>query len=560
MKKINVLDYGLSHTRADNTEALHTMIQSLHNGNEEISIIFPEGTFRFGSKEAHQFELPISNHSDSPRKSIFHLENLKNIQIQGTNTRLLFTGNIIPFSIIDCSQIGLMNLTVDFTDPFCLQGTVTESRALSYTLKMDEDLPLRSTLRGFTLITDEGPVKGKESIEWDHARRRRKYRTRPSFIMTGSSQIQKDGYCRVLSAGSPQVGNKIITRVGDRTQPGFLIHNSKKIRLSQINIHHSKAMGILAQMSECIELSSVAVVPAPDSGRLFSSRDDAFHFSNCRESILLKNCKAIGQMDDGLNVHGTYFKAEKLTGSLLRLSYGHSQSKGFNPFREGDLICLRDRETLQELGRAFCLNSVQTTENTIEILLQSSVSVPRFSIAENLSTAPDLTVEDSEFRNNRARGILVTTRGKVRIRNNYISPTGAAILIAGDAVSWFESGGVQDVIIENNTMELCNTEPFQYCRAIISIFPELKRPAKSSTVHTNIKIRNNHIRTFDAPILFASNSETITFENNQVEKTNEYEPWQNNKDAFFFKYCKNIFVGNNNLDPALISRKFKEIQ
>ena len=95
---------------------------------------------------------------------------------------------------------------------------------------------------------------------------------------------------------------------------------------------------------------------------------------------------------------------------------------------------------------------------------------------ENLTWAPDVSIRNNFFGSCRARGVLVTTPGKVVIENNIFESSGSAILISGDANGWYESGAVKDVMIRNNTFnEACLTSMFQFCEAIISIYPEIPK-------------------------------------------------------------------------------------
>ena len=52
---------------------------------------------------------------------------------------------------------------------------------------------------------------------------------------------------------------------------------------------------------------------------------------------------------------------------------------------------------------------------------------------ENLTWSPDVEIKNTFFGSCRARGLLVTTPGKVVIENNIFESSGSAILIAGDA-------------------------------------------------------------------------------------------------------------------------------
>ncbi|MBF0197476.1 MAG: hypothetical protein HQL32_07185, partial [Planctomycetes bacterium] len=58
----------------------------------------------------------------------------------------------------------------------------------------------------------------------------------------------------------------------------------------------------------------------------------------------------------------------------------------------------------------------------------------------------------------------------------------ASILIAGDCKSWFESGAVKDILIENNTFIKCQP---------ISIHPENKKVDPMAPVHKNIRVVSN---------------------------------------------------------------------
>ena len=83
---------------------------------------------------------------------------------------------------------------------------------------------------------------------------------------------------------------------------------------------------------------------------------------------------------------------------------------------------------------------------------------------ENLTWTPEVIIKNSFFGSNRARGILMSTPGKVVIENNVFESSGSAILIPGDANGWYESGAVTDVLIRNNVFnDPCMTSMYQFC-------------------------------------------------------------------------------------------------
>jgi hypothetical protein len=72
---------------------------------------------------------------------------------------------------------------------------------------------------------------------------------------------------------------------------------------------------------------------------------------------------------------------------------------------------------------------------------------------ENLTWSPDVTIRGCHFASNRARGALISIPGRVLIEKNRFESSGSAMLIAGDANYWYESGAVTDVTIRHNTFE-----------------------------------------------------------------------------------------------------------
>lgn len=76
---------------------------------------------------------------------------------------------------------------------------------------------------------------------------------------------------------------------------------------------------------------------------------------------------------------------------------------------------------------------------------------------------------------------------------------------------------VQDVVIRDNTFnDPCLTSMYQFCEAIISIYPEIPKLNNKTPFHWNIIIENNVFYPFDYPVLYAKSVENIDFINNKT--------------------------------------------
>lgn len=161
---------------------------------------------------------------------------------------------------------------------------------------------------------------------------------------------------------------------------------------------------------------------------------------------------------------------------------------------------------------------------------------------ENADWQCAVVFRNNTVANNRARGVLFTTPKRIVCEGNFFDHvSGSAILLAGDAQGWYESGACEDLVIRKNRFRDCLTSVFQYCDALVSIHPEVKDLASQRRrYHRNILIEDNDIETFDVPLLFALSAENVTWRNNRVKRHDRYRGW--GRKPFETKGCENVKV------------------
>ena len=88
---------------------------------------------------------------------------------------------------------------------------------------------------------------------------------------------------------------------------------------------------------------------------------------------------------------------------------------------------------------------------------------------EELTMYPKIIFKNNEVRENRARGILLASKGDTLIEGNLFHTPGASILFESDGEYWYESGSVGEVIIKENIFDDCNFVNELWGPATISI-------------------------------------------------------------------------------------------
>lgn len=547
-------DLGLvAASKDDQSPNLLKAIQLLRE-NPGSTLRLDKGDYHFGPAGKMRRHFHISNHDQPVWQAVaLPLADLRNVTIDGQGSTFLFHGETQPILIMDSEKVTLKGIGIDYATPHHSQGKILAVSPEAYEVEVDPRRFPHEIRNDWFVFKGEGweARDGGNGILFDG---------KTGAILAGTSDFGYKGKLTELGNGRYRIeknlalagvkpGDFITFRQGwGRPHPAVTIYRSKHSTLTDCIIHSSHGMGILAQRSENIHLSGGGVFPQKDSGRVFSTGADATHFSNCKGLILAENGLYEGMMDDAINVHATCLRIEeKLDAKTIRCRYVHPQAVGFETFLPGETLRFIQAKWLTP--RSPCkVVSVRKTSTT-ELILGLDQPVPDDlgpgDAVENADWFPEVIFRGNAVRHNRARGSLFTTPKKVLVENNrFESIAGSAILLAGDANGWYESGGCQDVLIRNNTFIDNLTSRFQFTEALISIYPTVPDLAgQTDYYHRNVRIEDNTFQTFDVPLVFAISTDGLAFRRNKVTYNQNFPGW--NKPPFILRRCQNFTQEGN---------------
>ena len=466
-------------------------LSSLCNG--AVVNLEKNAVYELDVSNAKRYELHISNH-DQPKDHPFAVPivGVTNVVIKGNGAKLLLKGCQGALLLQDTKNVRIENLTIDFVDP-----TVSEAEITGF-----ED--------GKTL--GKWVVKGCHGAApiimlWDAKTKSIVPRTGDGWL--GGTQVRDDGtlvFNRDFSKWGEggKIGDRISMRTGARPHPAVTLYRAVDTVFSNVTIRNSHGMAMLAQRSENITFKGGGVKPR--KGSFCSAVADATHFSNCRGLIHFEGAKFRGMMDDAINVHSTCLRIEEIkNGKTLRCRYVHGQSVGFEVFLAGETLRFIKAKTLENGPEMKVVAARMTKVNEVELDLENAVpdGYGVGDAVENADWQPSVVFRKNWVGGNRARGTLFTTPKKVVVEDNVFDHvSGAAVLLAGDAAGWYESGACQDVTIKGNKFIACNTSHYEFCNGVISIFPSVKDLKNQKTpYHTNITFKDNEFIDCPKPIL-----------------------------------------------------------
>lgn len=523
---------------------------------EAATIVFPKGRYDFWQN----FSATSSGFSIG-----LPMENLKNVVIEGDNSEFIFHGNMQIANISRCENITLKNFTVDWDFPFIYEGRYLNSTDEYIELEFDREQYRYVIEDEKFYLTGEGwkalPT-GYFNL-FDRDTKEILYKTHDGNndqLITGKAEEISPGIVRFYGKPNikPPKGTYTSFMAGRYMTTGINIVDSKDVYLKDMTIYHALSHAVVGSHSENITMDNANVKINEKKGRVTSIIADNSHFVNCKGLIKIINCAHTGAHDDFINVHGTYSKVDSIIGDNIVITSRLNSGTGDEIWFVNPSICQRSDFRV--------IKSVELVDNNRRAKITFETPLPKEIMAgdymENKTWTPELEIRNCRIlKQHRARGILVTTPKKVIIEDNYFRTAGTAILIEGDMDYWFESGANRDVTIRNNVFDNCLTSGcitgnrWEWGEGIITITPS-HRPQddKTEPYHQNIRIENNIFKTFDVPLIHARSVRGLFFRNNEIIKTNAFEPYLWQKSSFLLDGCRDVVITDNKIHNEYVTR------
>lgn len=504
--------------------------------------------------EKYQF---ISNNDESLKRIAFDLCGLRDFTVEGCGTELLFTGFVSPFNIEECRNVTIRDLSIDFTRTFHSEGIVRAKGDGWLEVEFPEDYRIDIVNGCLRFRDNEGTVYPFSSLlEFDAVRREPAFMAHDFWLSnrTIQAEVRDNGHVRIFRKDlTATVGNVLVFGAAARYNPGFTLSDSQGVTIHDVNLYHCGGMGVIAQRCRDIELKKVVVTPAPGKKRMISITADATHFVNCGGYIRLLDCIFENQKDDATNIHGLYMAVDRTTApDGLLLGWRNSGQYGVDFLREGMRVEMVDNE---DLG-TYASRTVRTvkrinkvyTEVTFTEPLPDGVKPGHVVAADG--EYPEVLIKGCRMRGNRARGLLLGSRGPIVIEDNYFHIAGTAILFEGDGNFWYEQAGVRDVVIRNNLFENGNYGCASWGSACIAVGSRIPRP-EACRYHRNIRVEGNTFRVFDPRIVNLYCTDGFVFAaDNTIEHTDAYPYRRDEQRAFVTTHSSNVSIEKNDSKPS----------
>ena len=482
--------------------------------NKNLTLI--KGNYVFQSKNAQEKEFFISNtisqkeYQKNKRhgihKTAIVIDGVKNMEIDCNDSNFIIDGQMTHIYIKNCENVSIKNLNIQTVLPDVHKITVLKASTFYVTFAIDNSSNFKEESGDFYWWGTDYKTKFNDAKHNDYviptacAENLNHLICNRKHPLQGASSIKQISErifnVRYITPKDFKVGQVFYIFSDKRNDVGIFIEKSNKITLKNITQRFNRGHGVVAQNSENITIDGCVFAPDGKSEVDFCCLGDFLHFNMCRGRIIVSNCEFDSCGANLCNVHGNYFEIVEQDKDKMVLKFPKEQSFGFESFKEGDVIAFVDSKSLVEVSRTKVLKAV-LRDGIYYDLTTAAYDPPKKDglVVENVSAYPQFVFDSNTVNRIAKRGVICSTRGKVRIENNRFLNTGMSdIVIENDALKRFESGAVSDVEISGNAFMNCE-------ESSIVIKPHIKKYVAS--IHKNIKIDNNLFVLKEACAVFA---------------------------------------------------------
>lgn len=507
-------------------------------------LVLPTGRYDCWPDRATERFLFVSNNDEGLKSIVFALDGFDGFEIDGQGSQLVCHRHLVPFALLGSANIRLANFSMDWDRTFHSEALVLAAGEGWAELEFSDAYPFKVEHEQLAFVGERGDrLPLGNLLEFDPLRHETAFRVwdnygahlRQTATVLGERRVRFEARFATV----PTPGHVLAMMCDSRLCPGIVISGSRQVELDDVTLNHCGGMGVIAQRSEDLTLRRVRVEPS--RGRIVSITADATHFVNCRGQILMEDCLFANQMDDPTNVHGIYARvSQRVADRELEVELIHGQQLGIDVTGVGDAVELVRGTTLQpyHANQVVAVERLDKRFSRLTLADALPADVEAGDALDNRTWQADVTIRGCTARGNRARGFLISTGGRALVEHNHFHVPGAAVLVAGDANYWYESGAVTDLTVRGNHFDNC----LYGCwgGAVIEIHPEVKPEQRAATrYHRNIVIEDNTFTAFDPRLLKAHCVDGLTWRRNRVVPSTDY-PVQTAGAAFAVEACSGV--------------------
>ena len=533
MSTINVSDLGATpNDGKDDTAAVCAALEQCR-AQGAAGVVFPPGRYDFhAADDSHRHKVSMA------------AAGLRNAVIDGQGAELVFHGITQSFSFAGCEQLTVRNLTIDWEKPLITVGEIVASTPAYFDVKAYDEFPV------------QGGEKVDSFMDYDPETQLPRRHGMDGYWSVEKTELASPGVLRVFTVRpfDMKVGFLAVLRHQTYGFNAMSFHACKETTVEDVTVYHTPGMALTAGQCHNMSIRRFKVLIKPGTRRLISANADGSHFGGCTGKIVLEDCIFDGQGDDAINAKaGLYLGVTEKVDARTVLAKHNLNMR--DPRDPGDVMELTPPDTLLPYGTATVASCEVLEDGQTHRLVFEKDLPERLAIGDllgNASRCANFEIRNCTFTRNRARGILMQTRGAVVENCTFKDVTSGGIWVLAEVTHFFECIPARDVVIRNNTFEHCNYGG-PLGDAVLGAFAYLKdfAPPPEPGVFRNVVIEGNTIDQADNCAIYLAGAENVVVKDNTITGAAAMPTRPHGRNAVYIRSSRNVAITGNRAEKSL---------
>lgn len=497
-----------------------------------------------------QVVIPPGRYRVTPQnREHLRFEGLRDVEILAHGVELVCTETTRAITIVDCEDLTIRGLTVDYDPLPFTQGRIIERDGHeSFTFEVIDGyastgLPTRTKVEVFNSTTDRLRSHTFFNTKVETLGDQRYRVIRPKRFQRDLEEFEPRSGDIVIVAAEHAPGGSIPHAIMSTGSTNLLLEDVTLYAANMFGFFERRCSGSVYRRCKVERRPLADDLVRRDHRRVRSLNADAFHSKHADVGPQYLDCVATHQSDDSFAINGDYHLVTASDGADLRV-LAKLDSEFY--LAAGDPVELVTYQgvrlpdatvvSVESAGettadeRAFLAdqrmnerlkNTRGMLNNAYRVTLDRPVDLGRGAVlAATNRMGNGFRIDGCDLGYNRSRGILVKASHGVIANNTIQGSWGEGIMIAPEWW-WLESGSSVDLTIENNTIRDMHGIP-------IAVFA-LGGTGEIAPLgaHADIVIRGNQIKRSPYPAIYVTSTTGLTLADNALpsEPSRALLPW-----------------------------------
>jgi hypothetical protein len=440
------------------------------------------------------------------------LDDLQDLVIDGQGAEFVFTRPANGFLVTNVRRVVIRNLIVDYDLRLASPGVVQRESDGATTIRVDDAFPIDAST----------PVQAV--TRYTHATRSWA-KALPEVYYPANLTLRRAQTLQSPSFGVFTPGTEVIVR--HHVYDGVAFHtttNAADIAYEDVTVFGSPGVAFFVWNADRgLRFSRNRIARRALGTRFVSAASDGIHIGPTRGDIIVEDNDFSGQGDDSLNIHGMWLQVVQIAGNTVTL---RRANEGL--VHAGDQLRFVRPGDLSEKwrGTAAAVRGTNGPDYVVTLDTAPPSNLALGDLAGNLTRSnARFLVRGNAFHDHRARGMLIQAPQGLVENNTIRDVTMQGLHLTTDAKFFYESTGLDDVVVRGNTISGVGYAGEVYAdgrhMAAISLIGDVATGLSSYPVHRHVRIENNTIVDTPGLAVLVASADGVTVQDNTIVRSNQ---------------------------------------